>query len=65
MSGVSSLKGEALRPSVNTSGATTPTGHRRMQSATVGYVAPEFAGKIDQKAAGKFHFAPELAPRAS
>lgn len=28
-------------------------GHRKLRSATVGYVAPEFAGKIEQMKTGK------------
>ena len=29
-------------------------GHRVLRSATVGYVAPEFTGKVEQMQAGKF-----------
>lgn len=31
----------------------TSNGHRKLRSATVGYVAPEFAGKIEQMKTGK------------
>ena len=30
-------------------------GHRILRSATVGYIAPEFQGKVEQMKAGKFH----------
>lgn len=56
MSALNNIKGEAvLRPSsVPTSGTTTPNhGHRASRSALVGYVAPEFSGKAEQKKAGK------------